>query len=68
MAPDTPIPADPDEAERLALEVAIAEARAGGPGVPHEQVQRRMLEMLAEIRDRIARLDRRTAKGGADAG
>lgn len=68
MAPDTPIPAEPDEAERLALEAAVAEARAGGPGVPHEQVRQRMLEILAEARDRIARLDRPAAEGRATQG
>lgn len=56
--PDTPItsPVEDDEAERLALEAAVAEARASGPGIPHEVVRKRMVEMIAEARQRIADL------------
>lgn len=58
MPPDThtPAPIEDDEAERLALEAAVAEARAGGPGIPHEVVRERMVEMIAEARQRIAEL------------
>ena len=57
--PDTllPTPIEDDEAERLALEAAIAEARASGPGVPHAVVRERMLAMMAEARQRIATLE-----------
>jgi hypothetical protein len=60
MAPDMPVPAptEDDEAERLALEAAVAEARASGPAIPHEVVRERLLEMAAEARERIAALQR----------
>jgi hypothetical protein len=63
MAPDThtPAPIEDDEAERLALEAAVAEARASGPGVPHEVVRERMVEMIAEARQRIADLQQEAA-------
>lgn len=63
MAPDThtPAPIEADEAERLALAAAVAEARASGPGIPHEAVRERMLEMIAEARRRIADLQREAA-------
>lgn len=59
MAPDTPIsPAiDYEEAERLLLEAAVAEARAEeGRGIPHEEVREEMLAMIAEAQERIATL------------
>lgn len=73
MAPDTNLPALPGEhhgapadtpadADRLALEAAVAEAREGGPGIPHGQVRARMLEMVGEARQRIARLQQGAAK------
>ncbi len=60
MAPDTlpPAPLEDDEAERLALEAAVAEARASGPGIPHEVVRKRMVEMIAQAQERIADLHR----------
>lgn len=63
MAPDTlPPPClEDDEAERLALEAAVAEARTSGPGVPHEVVRKRMVEMIAQARERIADLHREAA-------
>ena len=50
MAPDTntPAPVEDEEAERLALEAAVAEARASGAVIPHERVRERMAEMIAE--------------------
>jgi hypothetical protein len=64
MSPDTPIPPpiEDDEAERLALEAAVAEARASGPGIPHEVVRERMMEMIAEARGRVAALRGKTAE------
>jgi hypothetical protein len=64
MSPDTPVPLpiEDDEAERLALEAAVAEARASGPGIPHEMVRARMMEMIAEARERIAALQREAAE------
>jgi hypothetical protein len=60
MAPDTPVPAptEDDAAERLALEAAVAEARASGPGIPHEVARERLLGMIAEARERIAALQK----------
>lgn len=62
--PDTPLPTliDDAAAERLALEAAVAEARAGGPGIPHAVVRERMLAMVAEARQRIAALDAEQAR------
>ena len=43
-------PLDPDEAERLALEAAVAEARADpGPDTPHEEVRQEILAELASL-------------------
>jgi hypothetical protein len=42
---------EPEEAERLALEAAVAEARAAGPGVPHEVVRLRLMEMARAARE-----------------
>jgi len=50
-----------EAAEQLALEAAIAEADASGPGVPHEVVRERLLEMVSQARARIAELKRREA-------
>lgn len=48
---------DYEEAERLLLEAAVAEARAEtGPGIPHEEVREEMLVMIAEAQERIAKL------------
>jgi hypothetical protein len=58
MAPDThaPAPIDDDEAERLALEAAVAEVRASGPGIPHEVVREEMLRDIERIRRKVAGL------------
>jgi hypothetical protein len=32
------------------LEAAVAEARAGAPGIPHDVMRERMLEMIAKAR------------------
>jgi hypothetical protein len=54
------LPIDPDEAERLALEAAVAEARADTrPGVPHEQVRKDMLQEIERLRRKIASLSER---------
>jgi hypothetical protein len=46
---------DPDEAERLALEAAVAEARADTrPGVPHAQVREDMLQEIERLYRKIA--------------
>lgn len=68
--PDTPIPTpiEDDEAERLALEAAVEEARASGPGLPHETVRERMLAMIAEARQRIADLHRDATERPASEG
>ncbi|WP_372619449.1 hypothetical protein [Falsiroseomonas sp.] len=52
-------PLDRDEEERLALEAAVAEARAGGPGISHLVFRKRLLEMIAEARARANELARR---------
>lgn len=56
MPPDSlPLAGSEAESDELrCLEAAIAQARVGGPGIPHEQVRERMLEMMAEARVRIA--------------
>jgi hypothetical protein len=51
-------PVEDNEADRVALEAAVAEARASGPGTPHEQVRARMSEMVSAARSRIADLHR----------
>lgn len=58
MAPDThpPTPVEDDEAERLALEAAVAEARASGPGIPHEVVREEMLRDIERLRRKVAGL------------
>ena len=58
MAPDTHIPApiEEDEAERLALEAAVAKARASGPGIPHEVVREEMLQEIERLRLKVAAL------------
>jgi hypothetical protein len=64
MAPDThtPAPIEDCEAERLALDAAVVEARASGPGVPHKVARERMMEMIAEARRRIADLHKKAAE------
>jgi hypothetical protein len=54
-----PEPLDPEEEERLALEAAVAEARAGSPGIPHTVFRKRMLEMIEEARAKADDLARR---------
>jgi hypothetical protein len=39
-----------DTTELRLLEAAVAEARAGGPGIPHDVMRERMLEMIARAR------------------
>ena len=56
-------PLDPDEAERLALEAAVAEARADlGPDIPHEDVRAEMLANIERANRRIAALAARRKK------
>jgi len=63
MAPDThPARLEADQAEQLALKAAVAEARAGGPGIPHAVVRGRMLAMVREARQRIEALQRDAAE------
>jgi hypothetical protein len=51
------LPIDPDEAERLALEAAVAEARADPrPDIPHEEVRAEMLANIERANRRIAEL------------
>lgn len=52
---DIPTPQiETDEAERLALERAVAEARADpSPDIPHEAVRDEMLREIEELRRRI---------------
>lgn len=52
--PPRPRHIEGDEAERLALEAAIAEARAEtGPGIPHEEVRGEMLRSIETLRRKI---------------
>jgi hypothetical protein len=46
-----------EEAERLALEKAVAEARGSGPDIPHEAVRAELQHWIEEARRRIAALD-----------
>ena len=43
-------PPDTDDIELRLLEAAVAEARASGPGIPHEVMRERMLEMIAKAK------------------
>lgn len=52
----TPAPIEDDEAERLALAAAVAEARASGPGIPHEVVREEMLRDIERLRQKMAAL------------
>ena len=46
---------DPDDAERRALEAAVAEARADTrAGVPHQQVREDMLQEIERLYRKIA--------------
>lgn len=60
MPPDThpppPLHIEDDEAERLAMEAAVAEARASDPAddVPHEVVREELLRFAEAMRRRIA--------------
>jgi hypothetical protein len=67
MPPDTHPsgPVEAAEAERLALEAAVAEARASGPTIPHDVVRQRMAEMIATAQERIATLQREAAEAQA---
>ena len=48
-------PGDRDDAERIALEAAVAEALAGPrASIPHEQIRREMLENIARAEHRLA--------------
>ena len=58
--PPGPQHIEDDEAERLALEAAIAEARAETePGTPHEEVRGEMLRSIELLRRKIADLAKR---------
>jgi hypothetical protein len=53
-------PIDPDEAERLALQAAVAEARADPrPDIPHEEVRAEMLANIERANRRLAELSAR---------
>lgn len=60
---DAAEPMDPEEAERLALEAAVAEARESGPGIPHSVMRKRLLEMIAEAQASIAKQARDANRG-----
>lgn len=50
-------PIESDQAERLALEAAVAEARADPrPDIPHEEVREEMLANIERANRRIAEL------------
>ena len=58
--PRTELPIEDDEAERLALEAAVAEARADSrPSVPHATVREQLLRDAERARRRIAELAQR---------
>ncbi len=58
--PPRPQHIEDDEAERLALEAAIAEARAETePGIPHEDVRGEMLCSIEALRQRIGAMAKR---------
>lgn len=58
-------PVEGDEAERLALEAAVAEARADPrPGVLHSVVREQLLRDAARARKRIAELAERSRHAG----
>ena len=63
MTEATSPPIEDEDAERLALEVAIAEARLDPrPAVPHETVREQLLKDADRARGKIAALaDRRLA-------
>jgi acyl-CoA reductase-like NAD-dependent aldehyde dehydrogenase len=47
------------DAERRAIEAAVAKARADTrPGIPHEQVREKLLRFADEMRRRIAALSK----------
>ena len=59
------VPIESDEAERLALEAAVAEARADPrPGIPHEVVREQLLRDADRARQRIADLAERHRRAG----
>ena len=48
-------PVDRDDAERIALEAAVAEARSDPrASIPHEQIRREILENIARAEQRLA--------------
>ncbi len=57
MSGQASVPVEGDEAERLAHEVAVAEARADPrPDIAHEEVRAEMLRDLEELRQRLEAL------------
>jgi hypothetical protein len=63
--PRTVLPIESDEAERLALEAAVAEARADPrPSVPHATVREQLLRDAEQARQRIAKLAQRRQHAG----
>ena len=63
--PQTVPPIENEEAERLALEAAIAEARADPrPSTPHAMVREMLLRDAERARQRIAELAQRRRHAG----
>jgi hypothetical protein len=63
--PQPVLPIESDEAERLALEAAIAEARTDPrPSVPHATVREQLLRDAERARQRIAKLAQRRRNAG----
>lgn len=63
--PRTVLPIESDEAERLALEAAVAEARGDPrPSIPHATVREQLLRDAERARQRIAKLAQRRQHAG----